>query len=318
MNMEHSNKDSIRDAIFDLVYDELPHEKALETIDLIREDKELWSYYQQMKKDKELLDKAGFKEADGFILENARGKLFDKLASEKKSGKIIDFTNVVKQKYEKGFIAILKYAAVIAVTIFASQAYFTKDLKTTLPIQNSPFVEEQDQINPVAYDRYENTLDLDRYNLSDVNVTRQGEEVTLEFDVSTRKIVKGKQDDPNIVYTLDQIMRDQNNPAIKLRTMKVLDEPRDAKLQNSLISVMLNDDNPAVRRKAFKVLTKGAITEDVKNSLMKLIKNDKDSNLKIEALEILENYDKSLAKSAVSDVSKDSELYEFKSILNDK
>ena len=316
--MEDFNNENIKESIFDLIYDELPNEKALGIIEKIKDDEELWAYYQQLKQEKDLVNKECFTEVDGFILENAREKLFNKITLDIKQEKKIDLIKIIGKNYQKVGFSLFKYAAIILVTLSVSQHYLKQNKGDGYSRRQSPFIEDQGVITPVAYDRYENTLNLDKYNLSDLNVSRDGDEMTLEFDVSTRKVIKGKQDDPNMIHTLDQIMQDQDNPAIKLRTMKILNKPKDKKLEKSLIGVMLNDDNPAVRRKAFKVLTSGTITDEVKNALMNLIEKDKDSNLKLEALEVLEEFDRSLAKNAVDNASKDSELYKFKEIYNEK
>lgn len=296
-----------KELIFDYVHDELTSEEELDIKKFIAENSDAKAYYDEIKDDANLIDKSMFESVDDRLLDAQREILFYKIDKEKK------FKSIVKEIKTKIFFLFgnpLKYAAVIALTAYVTLYHFA-DTPEKVTGNGYYASETTGQMTPVAFD-YDGPTNktpligsqsFDGYKISNLDVDRDGEDVILNFDISTHKSIRGKKDDPEIVYTLNEILKKESNPSVKLRSLRVIDDVSDDKLKSTLIKTMLNDNNAGVRRKAMILLTKSGVDEETKKALMEVIEKDNDAAMRIEALTILEKTGYGNADQKITDMT---------------
>ena len=303
--------ENVKDEIFDFVYDELDESQRESVWQEITNSQELFDYYQQLKAEANLLDKSLFEEVDDDLLETQRELLLERITTPASDAndksKKVNLTNVFPLIQK-----LFNVAAVVLITFFVTQKYYDNGKKSD--IGNMMFSTDAGSgtgtFTPVSFQgRGAEHFTSDNYSYKNLVIDEDGSNMKLSFDISTRKVIEGKKDDPVIVYTLNKILRGNDDPGIKLRTMKAIDSTGDDKLQATLISSMLRDENPVVRKKALKVLTRGAINDKIKDALLTVIERDEDQILRIEALNALEKIDGKVAYKALKMVEDDDNEY---------
>ena len=330
----------IKDKIFDFVYDELEISEIYEVEKILEKDSEYKKYYLQLKNEKDgLLNKDNlFKSVDDEFLEEQRDMLFNSLKENSKEDSSDDDSNVVKfnkAKIYKITTDFMKYAAVILLTFYIAELNFnnpdtTNGFTSTATGNNKiKSVYPQNIIQPVSYDDGKSLMDGNNglnisnqedkdYNINNIAVSQDGSDITLDFDISTHKTVTGKRNDPIIEYTLDQIMKNEKNLGIKLRTIKAIGKTENSKLQATLIEVMLNqNEDMIIRKKAMKMLVKNTINLEIENALVEIVKSESDQAFRIEALNTLENIDKKVANSSLKEINSTDEYLKYKASLVD-
>jgi len=340
-------KETIKDKIFDYVYDELEISEIYEIEKILEKDDNYNNYYLQLKNEKEnhLNKDILFKNVADDFLEEQRDLLFNSLSkssSDKndnddndENDTVVKF-NITKKKIYKITTEFVKYAAVILLTFYIADTNFntpnTANGFTSNASGNNKIksVYPQSIIQPVSFDNgntlidgnnTDNTLsNTNDYDIENISVSHDGDNITLDFDVSTHKTVTGKRDDPMIEYTLDQIMKNEKNLGVKLRTIKAIGKTSNSKLQATLIEVMLNqNEDMIIRKKAMKMLVKNTINPGIENALVEIVKSESDQAFRIEALNTLENIDTKIANSSLKETKSTDEYLKYKaSIANGK
>ncbi|MBN1969057.1 MAG: HEAT repeat domain-containing protein [Candidatus Delongbacteria bacterium] len=281
-----------KEMIFDYVYDELSLEDRKIVEKIIEENEEYKVFYKEIANGANLLNNHKFEEISDEDLEEERDLLFNKISKVSTNNNISSLFSEIATKIMFYLGNPLKYAAVIAVTIVVSNQYFTKDVETgvvsnTYPLttaaQNELFINKNPEVVKVSNFAYE----------------KDGENLLLEYELTTKQIVSGKENDPQIISVINKLMENGDNAGIKLKTMKVVDNVKNDNLKKSLFNLMLNDNNVGVRKKAMNLLTKDGIDSETKEALVKLINDDVDPALKIEALTILEKSGEKGARNAL-------------------
>lgn len=335
-------KETIKDKIFDLVYDELEISEVYEIEKILEKDDDYNNYYLQLKNEKENhLNKDNlFKNVADDFLEEQRDILFNSLSKsssdkndDDENETIVKF-NITKKKIYKITTEFVKYAAVILLTFYIADINFNTPDTTNGFTSNASgnnkikSVYPESIIQPVSFNN-ENTLidgnennntltKASDYDIENISVSHDGDNITLDFDVSTHKTVTGKRDDPMIEYTLDQIMKNEKNLGVKLRTIKAIGKTSNSKLQATLIEVMLNqNEDMIIRKKAMKMLVKNTINPDIENALVEIVKSESDQAFRIEALNTLENIDTKVANLSLKETKSTDEYLKYKASIAD-
>ena len=345
-------KEMIKEKIFDYVYDELEISEVYEIEKILEKDKELKEYYLQLKNEKDsVLDKnIIFKNVDDEFLEEQRDLLFSSLTQnsdkdkdendEEEKGNVVKF-NFNKSKIVKITTEFVKYAAVIMLTFYVADINFntpdTTNGFTNNAVANNKIksVYPKNIIQPVSYNNNENENSIldgnknlntlsntgeDDYSIKNISVSQDDSDIiTLDFDISTHKTVTGKRNDPIIEYTLDQIMKNEKNLGVKLRTLKAIGKTSNSKLQATLIEVMLNQkEDMIIRKKAMKMLVKNPINPEIESALVEIVKSESDQAFRIEALNTLESIDTKVANSSLKEINSTDEYLKYKASIVDK
>lgn len=296
-----------KNLIVDYLYDELPESEKHLVEKIIARDNECNQYYKEMSDLKTELKESVYNSVSDERLEIARAKLLNSLPQIKR--------NENSSIYFRTGREILKYVAVALATFGGVNYYHNTNSVSNLTdkeqIVGIPMTQNNGLMQQSA--AFEAGGDKN-YKVSNLDISREGDELVMAFDVSASKVIRGTKDDPTVIYTLDQLMKSSSDPAVKLRTLKYVEKARDPKLQKSLLALIKDDKDLSIRRKALKIIGKGKIDDDVKNTLLELIAKDKDQVMRIEALNILENYDEAAGQAAVKNLGgDDNELLRFKS-----
>jgi len=299
----------MKEKIFDLVFDEIENAEEIKSIHkAIEKDPELKKYYSALKKEKAMLSGSAFSKASDELLEMNREKLAASISVESKKINFSDIFNNYGRKF-------LQYAAVILLTFYATMYHFSGKSNSDQPLASNikgeaiPYKTVAVESGSSIYDG----IDMSKYKVENLKIDEDEEEITINFDVSTNKVIKGSKNDPAIINTLKYLMENENNPGVKLKTLKAMDRSTDSRFKETLVKTILNDPDPIIRRKAMKMVSDQIKEKDVREALFQVVLNDKDETNRIEALTMLEESDSAYADQAVRSVSSEnSEYFRFK------
>ncbi len=302
----------MKEKIFDLVFDEMDDAvEVRDTFEAIEKDPELKEYYQMLKKEKEALGKDAFMTASDDLLEENRARLSAALSdiSDQNNARKINFSEILNI-YGKLF---LQYAAVILLTFYATMFHFNREQTvTTASSSNSIPVNGYQTVSNDGGTVF-GGIDMSKYKVENLNIEESGNELVINFDVSTNKVIKGAKNDPTIINTLKYLVEHENNSGVKYKTMKAMDVTESSDFTGTLLKVMNNDKDPIIRRKAMKMIEGQAKNDAVREALYKVVLNDTDQTNRIEALGILERTGSDYAGKALKTVSAESgEYFRFK------
>ncbi len=209
----------------------------------------------------------------------------------------------------------MQYAAVILLTFYATMFHFSGKTNENGPVETGiktgaiPY----QNVAVVSGESILEGIDMSKYKVENLNIDETGDEITIDFDVSTNKIIKGSKNDPAIINTLKYLVENENNSGVKLKTMKAMDNNKDESFTKTLIKAMLEDKDPIIRRKAMKMVADQIGQKEVREALYKVVLNDGDETNRIQALSMLEESDSEYAGKAIRSASSDkSEYFRFK------
>ncbi|MDA3839198.1 MAG: HEAT repeat domain-containing protein [Candidatus Delongbacteria bacterium] len=320
---------NIKEKIFDLIYDEIEDDKERKSIlNAIENDEELKEFYNAMKEESENIDPEYFESASDSFLESNRSQLFEQIDQENSSEKK---TNVIKDIFnfnnKKQFSIILKYAAVVLLTFYATMYHFNDEILNSSNSNYDNFANNYsdnpniEQVNYIEGSPFAETdRQLENYRVDNLSIDEDGEDLQIDFDVSTSKTIKGKKNDPVIIKTLKYLIAHESNPGVKLRTLKAMDKTDTNEYEEALISTMLNDRDELIRRKAMKMISKSNMSKKSIDALYNVVLNDPDQVNRIEALSILEKSDAAFAdREALTNMpNEDNEYLKYKTTLINK
>ncbi len=129
--------------------------------------------------------------------------------------------------------------------------------------------------------------------ISDLQITQaapDSEEVRIKLDESRKIEMKGEAGSRSIMpFLLKALDKGTEDYATRSKTIDVI-KPyiEDVKVRQSLLRVMKEDKNPAIRMKALTVLSKAARTGEVKDAILDRLMNDEDEAVRFKSVEILE------------------------------
>lgn len=161
---------------------------------------------------------------------------------------------------------ILKYVAV-ALATFGGVNYYhntnnTGSHNAKEEIVGIPMTQNNGLMQSAAFEGGNDN----NYKVSNLDISREGDELVMAFDVSASKVIRGTKDDPAVIYTLDQLMKSSSDPAVKLRTLKYVEKARDPQAAKGLLALIKDDKDISIRREALKIIGNGKIDDDVKNT----------------------------------------------------
>jgi hypothetical protein len=298
--------ENIKDKIFDLVYGEINDpEEAGRINKALSSDPELKEYREMLERQKEILETEAFTDAPEDLLEMNRKKLSASI-SDIRSHSFFDVNTYVKN--------FAKYAAVVLVTFYATMYHFGPG-KSSAP-SNITHLRSGD----IPYKNVSHTeeniysgIDMNKYKVDNLNIEESGNELIINFDVSTNKVIRGAKNDPEIIRMMNYLVEHDNSSGVKYKTMKAMNKTGDTPFTETLIRVMSTDKDPLIRRMAMKMLSDKTSDVAVREALYKVVLTDTDQTNRIEALTILESADSEFADKALRSVSAEkNEFFKFK------
>jgi hypothetical protein len=319
---------NMKERIFDFIYDEIEDDKERKYIlDAIENDEELKKFYKVMKKESECIETEDFESTSDSFLEENRVELFNEIGKavvpEKRANIIKDIFNFNNKNQ---FGVILKYAAVVLLTFYATMYHFNDKIKQSSNsnydnlannYSDNPDIQQVNYIegSPFA----ETDRQLENYRVDNLSIDDNGEDLQIDFDISTSKTIQGKKNDPVIIKTLKYLIAHESNPGVKLRTLKAMDNSGTNKYEEALINTMLNDRDELIRRKAMKMISKSTMSKKSIDALYNVVLNDPDQVNRIEALSILEEKDAAFADKPLTNMPNEEDEYlKYKTTLINK
>ncbi|MBN2858353.1 MAG: HEAT repeat domain-containing protein [Candidatus Delongbacteria bacterium] len=298
--------DNIKDKIFDLVYGEITDPAEAGRIkDELKKDPELMKYFSELEKQRELLREEALSDAPDDLLAENREKLSASI-SDLRPHSVFDVNIYVKN--------FAKYAAVVLLTFYATMYHFGPG-RSSAP-SNISHVRTGD----IPYKNVSHTeeniysgIDMNKYKVDNLNIEESGNELIINFDVSTNKVIRGSKNDPEIIRMLNYLVEHENSSGVKYKTMKAMNKSGDTPFTETLIRVMSTDKDPLIRRMAMKMVSDQTSDIAVREALYKAVLTDTDQTNRIEALTILESADSEFANKALRSVSaENNEFFKFK------
>lgn len=293
---------NMKEKIFDLVYGEIiDPEEAGRIKKAMKSDPELKKYSDMLERQKEILETEVFADAPAELLEKNRERLSASI-SEYRQHSIFDMNRYVRN--------FAKYAAVVLLTFYATMYHFGPERSNSTPGINPVRTGEIPYKNVShTQDNIYSGIDMDKYKVDNLDIEESGDEIIINFDVSTNKVIKGAKNDPEIIRMMNYLVEHENSSGVKYRTMKAMDKSGDAPFRETLVRVMVSDKDPLIRRMAIKMVSDQTADISVREALYKVVLTDTDQTNRIEALTILENADSEFAGKALKSVSSENNEY---------
>ncbi|MFO7810106.1 MAG: HEAT repeat domain-containing protein [Candidatus Delongbacteria bacterium] len=298
--------ENIKDKIFDLVYGEINDaEEAGRINKVLNSDPELKESKQALERQKEFIKTETFVDAPDGLLEQNRKNLSASI-SDLRPHSVFDINSYVKN--------FAKYAAVVLLTFYATMYHFGPE-KTSVPSNIT-----HSRRNDIPYTQVAHTqenvysgIDMNKYKVDNLNIEESGNDLIINFDVSTNKVIKGSKNDPEIIKMLNYLVEHENSSGVKYKTMRAMNRSGDTPFTETLIRVMSTDKDPLIRRMAMKMVSDKTSDLAVREALYKVVLTDTDQTNRIEALTILESADSEFANKALRTVSaENNEFFKFK------
>jgi hypothetical protein len=128
-------------------------------------------------------------------------------------------------------------------------------------------------------------------NLQILNKDVENGEVEISFEQTVPVKLKGNINDIEIQKVLAKSLLDSENPGIRLQTVSAIySEKRESTtevLKNALLNAMMYDNNPGVRKVAMNALCLIPFDTEVRDAMIYVLQNDKNSGLRIQAINCL-------------------------------
>ena len=298
--------ENIKDKIFDLVYGEINDpEEAGRINKALSSDPELIEYKETLERQKELLKNEAFVDAPDGLLEKNREKLSASISGFRPHS-VFDINSYVKN--------FAKYAAVVLLTFYATMYHFGPG--KPVPPSNLTQIKNGD----IPYRHVSHTeeniysgIDMDKYKVDNLNIEESGNELIINFDVSTNKVIRGAKNDPEMISLLNYLVAHDNTSGVKYKTMRAMDRAGDVPFTQTLLKVMTSDQDPLIRRMAIKMVSDRTDDFSVREALYQVVLSDTDQTNRIEALTMLESADSEFANKALRTVSaENNDFFKFK------
>jgi hypothetical protein len=172
--------------------------------------------------------------------------------------------------------AAIAVGFVIGYLVFGRMATVTEIVDTSAPI----LTETDHELGPPDYS-----------NVRLVNIDPRNEKVELQYDMVRPVRLRADFGDERVQRMLAQAVLDEESPGAQIRAIKTIDayveNPRDERIKQALITALTNDPIPGVRKHALYVLYKMPFDEDIKEACLAVLANDDNAGLRIAAINIL-------------------------------
>jgi Putative zinc-finger len=182
---------------------------------------------------------------------------------------------------------VLSGAAILLIGFFAG--YLVYNSSTNIN-SASPILSQNQPGNGLS------TVSLEQDNIQITNVhflnkNPQTGEIEFTFDAVKPMQVKGNINDQKIQNILTYSMLNGQNPGVRLNSINAISENKkvldDNDVKETLIRVVKFDENPGVRREAIKLLAKFPYDDEIKHAYLYVLSNDTTSGMRIEAINSL-------------------------------
>lgn len=107
-------------------------------------------------------------------------------------------------------------------------------------------------------------------------------------------VVRGGFDEVSVKHALINALLGKSNPGIRIKSISMLSDQvereefkPDVKIKNALVKSMKEDSNPVVRSEALNVLKKYPFDNEIRDALLFVLANDKNSGLRVSAINAL-------------------------------
>ncbi len=297
------NCKKFRNWIWLAVYDELPveHKKILEQH--LETCSECQQVFEEAKNTLRLLDHKIQLTPTDFQLKASRAELHQRLLLLTQPRFQKDWKATLWQIVSLDFAPGLRLATAIVlfvIGLFAGKAIYR-------PVKSS-FEFSQQQLSDMLNSNISNIESIE-YNPS----TRQ---VSIRINTLKDVTINGDVEQPEIQKLMAKTLIREDRPNMRLKTVRTLEKTRnlDVSVITSLSELIAKEENPGIRLKAVKLLTSipisSAIKEILTQVLMRVLLNDSNSAIRIEAFNGLNKIDNGSVTPAIfSAARKDSSEY---------
>jgi hypothetical protein len=110
--------------------------------------------------------------------------------------------------------------------------------------------------------------------------------VRIALDETRRRTVTGSLEDDKIRQLLLAAAREEDNPAVRVESMGIL-QPASADVRQVLLSAVLHDPSAAVRLKAVEALNTAAAQPDVRKVLAEVLMKDDNPGVRVRTIDLL-------------------------------
>jgi hypothetical protein len=111
--------------------------------------------------------------------------------------------------------------------------------------------------------------------------------VSISFDETHRKVVKGRMDDSNIQRLLLAAAH-EDNPAVRVESVDLLkSQAGSSEVRDALLNALTQDSNPGVRLKAIEGLKPLAADQEVRKTLRHVLLSDDNVAVRMQVIDLL-------------------------------
>ena len=265
--------------------DELPTSEKHEFEALLKSNSDLNSYFQNTKEFFNSIKSARSAEIDKEELNHARLTLFNTLVNESESNREkSNFWYSIKNIW-LGNVRLAGAAISILLVGILIGYYFFSPVITERQNPNNINIDDAIKSNPV-------------YVLQDVNLSSvTSDEVSITLDGNKKITFSGNMNDPLIKYILARTLVSSENDGIRLKTLNTIYNQAvqdkfipDEKIKAALIKTAKYDSNPAVRKNALQVLSQYDYDNQILDTYLFTLSNDKNSGNRIIAINLLAEF----------------------------
>jgi hypothetical protein len=276
------------DKFIELAYlfllDELSFDERIELENVMMQDDELKSEFENIKESFEILKESKPQVASERILVNARQTLMRQVRAE--SVRVSFFRklaiDVRKYVYENYTLAISGLVTFVLGIIVCYILLIPKSNKQILQPEDRARLEQATK---------------DDVKISNLQISQpdsKNGEVEVKFDAVKPIQYKAKVDDPAIQKLLLASLFNEDNPGARIKSVSTIAQQfkgkefkYDLQIKNALIKALKTDSNPAVRKEALVVLNKYPYDEEIRDVLLYVLSNDRNSGMRVAAINAL-------------------------------
>ena len=261
------------------LYDELTQNEKEELLNHLENCNECSAELEKQKKFYSSLKDVSLQEPDQNLLSEARREFYAALRVEKSKRKLFTMPTINLSNFFFSPIKIaFSGAIVLIVGIFAGYLLFNKEIKPA--IQN---IQQANNVSSISALQGDTRITNVRF------IDQDASDGEIEFTADATKPIhiKGNINNPKIQNILTYSMLYEKNPGARLNAINVVGANTakdDKEIKGALITVAKFDTNLGVRREALKLLRNFPYDSDVREALLYILLNDKNSSMRIEAI----------------------------------
>jgi hypothetical protein len=264
-----------------LIYDELESNEQEELrlhLDKCRECRE---EFERLKKFKQAVTSALYKPVSESVILESRQDLRSLIRIERRKKSLWGkMRELIESFIQSGYRIAFGGAAIFAIGLFIGYLFFYPKLgsinnKSNVISKGAELVKGEMQISGLKF----------------IDAGTSNGEVEFTFEEIIPMHIKGNVNDARIQKVLANALLNEQNPGTRLKTVNIMSTQQtkitDKVTKEALINALKYDDNPGVRKEALQVLNKLTLDNEIRNAFLYVLKNDKNSGLRIAAINCL-------------------------------